>query len=337
MSDRQISIAVDAMGGENSPYKVLKGIEIFQKNNNKAFINLFGNKDIIEKKLLDKKINLINYKIYNTTDNVTDLDNANKILRSRKDSSIFKGLEYVKNNKNSGFVSAGNTAAIMILSRLLIGMIDGIDRPAICSLIPNEKGSSIMLDLGANVNVTASNLMQFALMGYCYFSIINKNQIPKIGILNIGTENNKGLEFLQEASELISNSFLNEYYIGFIEPNKITKGVCDIIISDGYTGNIMLKSAEGISDFITLKLRKLFSKSILNKIAYKLIEKDISKLKNQVNPEIYNGATLLGLNGISIKSHGSATPLAFSYALSKCYNFISNDLNKEIINSINEK
>ena len=236
-----------------------------------------------------------------------------------------------------GFVSAGNTAAIMILSRLLIGMIDGIDRPAICSLIPNEKGSSIMLDLGANVNVTASNLMQFALMGYCYFSIINKNQIPKIGILNIGTENNKGLEFLQEASELISNSFLNEYYIGFIEPNKITKGVCDIIISDGYTGNIMLKSAEGISDFITLQLRKLFSKSILNKIAYKLIEKDISKLKNQVNPEIYNGATLLGLNGISIKSHGSATPLAFSYALSKCYNFISNDLNKEIINSINEK
>ena len=105
------------MGGENSPYKVLKGIEIFQKNNNKAFINLFGNKDIIEKKLLDKKINLINYKIYNTTDNVTDLDNASKILRSRKDSSIFKGLEYVKNNKNSGFVSAGNTAAIMILSR----------------------------------------------------------------------------------------------------------------------------------------------------------------------------------------------------------------------------
>ncbi len=334
MSKRQITIAVDAMGGENSPYKVLKGTELFLKKNNPVKVIFFGDKILIEKTIKEKKINLTDFKIINTSENVQDDDSANVILRSRKNSSIFKGLEFVKSYPNSGFVSAGNTAAIMILSRLLIGMIDGIDRPAICSLIPNKKNFSLMLDLGANVTVTPANLLQFALMGYCYFSIINSNSKPRIGILNIGTENNKGLEFLQDAADLISNSFLKQYFIGFIEPNKITSGDCDIIISDGYTGNIMLKSAEGISEFITSNLRTMFKKSIKNKIAYKLIEKDMIKLKDQVNPEIYNGATLIGLNGISIKSHGNASPLAFSYALNQCYNFIVNDLNKQIVSSI---
>ncbi len=331
---RQVTIAIDAMGGENSPYKVLKGTEIFLKKNNEVNIILFGDKDLIESELKSKKIKLNNFKIVNTIDNVQDDDKPNTILRARKSSSIYKALEYVKNTPHSGFVSAGNTAAIMILSRLLIGMIEGIDRPAICSLVPNRKNFSIMLDLGANVTVNPENLLQFALMGFSYFSIINNKDKPKIGILNIGTENNKGLEFLQEAFDLISSSFLKDYFIGFIEPNKITSGDCDIIISDGYTGNIMLKSAEGISNFITSNLRNMFSKSLINKLAYKLIEKDLIKLKNQVNPEIYNGATLIGLNGISIKSHGSASSVAFSHALNQCNNFISNNLNKKINNLI---
>ncbi len=334
MSNRLITIAVDAMGGEQSPLKVLKGTEIFLKNKKEVKIILFGDEDKINFNIKRDNIQLNNYEIINTSDNVKDDDNASTILRSRKNSSIYKGLEFTKNKKNTGFVSAGNTAAIMILSRLHLGMIEGIDRPAICSLVPNKYNYSIMLDLGANVTVTPSNLLQFAIMGFCYFSNINKIKEPKIGILNIGTENNKGLEFLQEAAELISNSFLKKYFIGFIEPNKITSGYCDIIISDGYTGNIMLKSAEGISDFIISNLRSMFNKSLLNKIAYKIIESDIKKIKNQVNPEIYNGATLIGLNGISIKSHGNASPLAFSYALNQCYNFIEEDLNKQIINTI---
>ena len=334
MSERQITIAIDAMGGENSPYKVLKGTELFLQNNKNVKIILYGESKLIEKEIKLNNIRLHNYELVDTLDNVQDDDNASTILRSRQNSSIYKALEYVKHTPNSGFVSAGNTAAIMILSRLLIGMIEGIDRPAICSLVPNQKDFSIMLDLGANVTVNPDNLFQFAIMGYCYYSIIKKNSNPTIGILNIGTENNKGLEFLQEASELILSSFLKDYYIGFIEPNKITSGDCDIIVSDGYTGNIMLKSAEGISNFITTNLKDIFNKSLINKIAYKLIEKDLSKLKKQVNPDIYNGATLIGLNGISVKSHGNANPLAFSYALKQCHNFIINDLNKKIIKSI---
>ena len=334
MSDRQVVIAVDAMGGEDSPYKVLKGAEIFLHEKKNTKIIFFGDETLIYQNIKKNNLNIHNFEIINSEDSISDEDNVNTILRSKKNSSIFKGLNFAKNNENSGFVSSGSTAAIMILSRLHMGMIDGIDRPAICSLVPNKKNYSLMLDLGANVIVSGSNLFQFALMGFSYFSIINKKRKPTIGILNIGTENNKGLEFLQEAADLILSSFLKEYFIGFIEPNKITSGDCDIIVSDGYTGNIMLKSAEGISNYITSSLRDIFNKSLINKIAYKLIEKDLKKLKDQVNPDIYNGATLIGLNGISVKSHGNANPIAFSYALKQCHNFIISDLNKQIIKSI---
>ncbi len=337
MSNGQVLIAIDAMGGENSPYKVLKGAEIFLQKQKNTKIIFFGDKQIINQNIKKNKLNIFNFEVVNTQDTISDEDTVNTILRSKKNSSIYKGLEFAKNNENAGFVSSGSTAAIMVLSRLHMGMIKGIDRPAICSLVPNKKNYSLMLDLGANVVVSGSNLFQFALMGFCYYSIINKDSKPKIGILNIGTENNKGLEFLQDAADLILSSFLKDYYIGFIEPNKITSGDCDIIVSDGYTGNIMLKSAEGISNFITSNLRDIFNKSLINKISYKLIERDLKKLKDQVNPDIYNGATLIGLNGISVKSHGNANPIAFSYALKQCHNFITKNLNKKIIQSIKNK
>ena len=335
MSNGQVTIAIDAMGGENSPYKVLKGAQIFQNKNQNVKMIFFGNKTEITSNIRKFKIDISNYEIVNTTENVQDDDNVNTILRSRKDSSIYRALEFVKKNPDTGFVSAGNTAAIMVLSRLHLGMIEGIDRPAICSLIPNKKNFSLMLDLGANVTVNPENLFQFALMGFSYYTIINKDSKPTIGILNIGTENNKGLEFLQVAAELISKSFLKDYFIGFIEPNKITLGDCDIIISDGYTGNIMLKSAEGISNFITSNLRDMFSKNLLNKLAYKIVQNDLKIFRDQVNPEIYNGANLIGLGGTSIKSHGNASETAFSHAINKCYTSIKNNLNQQIIKSVN--
>ncbi len=336
MSNRQLTIAIDAMGGENSPYKTLKGSEIFSIKNKNVKLLFFGNREQISKVIEKNKLNILNYDIVDCLENVSDEDKPNTILRSRKDSSIYRGLKFVKDNPKSGFVSAGNTAALMILSRLILGMIPGIDRPAICSDIPNQKSFSLMLDLGANVLVDSSNLFQFALMGYAYFSIIDPERVPKIGIINIGTENNKGLEFLQEAHDLISNSFLKNNFLGFVEPNKITSGECDIIISDGYTGNIILKTAEGLSEFITSNLKVIFKKSLKNKFAFKLLEKDFKFFKDKINPEKYNGATLIGLNGISVKSHGSASPYAFSCAIKKCFDFIDNDLNQKIINNFRD-
>ena len=331
MSNRQATIVIDAMGGDDSPYKILKGAEIFSNNHSQVSLKIFGDKSIILKTIKNHRIYLNDYNIFDCKENVLDDDNANTILRSRKNSSIFRGLTYVKENSNSGFVSAGNTAAIMILSRLILGMIQGVSRPAICSNIPNKNSFSLMMDLGANVYVNAENLLQFALMGYSYFSIIDPSRKPKVGLINIGTENNKGLEFLQEAHDLISNSFLKKDFVGFIEPNKITQGSCDIILSDGYTGNIILKTAEGLSDFITSNLKNVFTKSLKNKIAYKILDKDLKVFKNQIDPDEYNGATLLGINGISVKSHGNANPYAFSCAVNKCYDFILNDLNNKII------
>jgi len=333
MSNRQITIAIDAMGGENSPFKCLKGIEIFSSKNPYVKLKIYGDESKIVNTIRNNKLKINNFEIINCIENVLDEDNASVILRSRKNSSIYQGLSFVKQNHHSGFVSAGNTAALMILSRLILGMIDGVNRPAICSKIPNNKSFSLMMDLGANVYVNAENLLQFALMGYSYFSIIDPKRNPKIGLINIGTENNKGLEFLQDAHDLISNSFLKNNFLGFIEPNKITHGTCDIILSDGYTGNIILKTAEGLSDFITSNLKNVFTKSFINKLSSKILEKDLKNFKNLIDPDEYNGATLLGINGISVKSHGNATPYAFSCAINNCYDFILNDLNKKIMDN----
>lgn len=337
MSERLTTIAIDAMGGDNSPYKVLKGTEIFSNKNPKIKIILFGEKSIIQETISVNKIIIKNYDIVHTFNNIKDDDNANTIIRNRKESSIYQGLSFIKNNEKSGFVSAGNTGALMILSRLLLGMIKGIDRPAICSVIPNINDFSIMLDLGANTTVGAKNLFQFAIMGFSYHSLMKPNTRPKIGIINIGTEDNKGLEFLKEANDLILSSYLKNYYVGFIEPNKITSDICDIMISDGYTGNIMLKTAEGMSEFITKNLRNVFVKSLKNKLAFKIIENDLRIFKDKINPEKYNGASFMGVNGVSIKSHGNASPYAFSCALSSCLNFVDSDFNyqiqKNIINS----
>ena len=334
MNQNDITLAIDVMGGDDSPFKILKGTEIFLKQINDVNIVFLGDIKIIEKSIKDNKFKLLNYKIINTQDNILNDDSPNIIIRNRKDSSISKGLEYIKNINNSGFISAGNTAAIMILSKLKLGMLQGIDRPAICSIIPNKINYSIMLDLGADITPDAKSLFQFSLMGYCYHTIFKPNINPKLAIINIGTELNKGKEYLQEAMELINNSFLKKYFIGFIEPNKIPSGECDIMITDGYTGNIILKTASGMSNYFTNNLKNVFSLSFKNKIAYKILQNDLKIFKDNINPDKYNGAIFIGVNGISIKSHGSANAYAFSCAIEKCYKFIKHDINKKIINEM---
>jgi glycerol-3-phosphate acyltransferase PlsX len=335
MSKNIGTIAVDAMGGDNAPFKTLKGIEIFSKKNLYVDLVILGNEAQINNTINQNNIKIQNFEIIHTDQDIHDEDTTNTILRNRKNSSIFKGLDFIKNNRNFGFVSAGNTAALMILSRMQLGMIQGIDRPAICSIIPNKKDFSILLDLGANISVNAKNMFEFAIMGYSYFSILKPNKNPSIGIINIGTESNKGMEVLQEASNLINKSFLNKNFVGFIEPNKIANGICDIMICDGYTGNIILKTAEGMSHFITDNLKKVFYKSFFNKIAYFILKKDLKSFKDEINPDKYDGATLIGVNGISIKSHGSSNPYAFSCAIDKCYRFIENKFIEKISNQIN--
>ena len=190
-----------------------------------------------------------------------------------------------------------------------------------------------MLDLGANKESNENHLLQFSIMGHA-FAKIKKISNPKVAILNIGTEEGKGKEYLQEASNLISKSFLKNDFIGYIEPDQITSGIADVIVTDGFTGNIALKTAEGLSKFITGNFKKIFTKNIINNIAYLILKRDLIKFSNTVNPTKYNGAMVLGLNGIVVKSHGSATPEAFAQALKNCLEFIKKDINKLIIEEL---
>ena len=190
-----------------------------------------------------------------------------------------------------------------------------------------------MLDLGANKESNENQLLQFSIMGHAFAKLKNISN-PKVAILNIGTEEGKGKEYLQEASKLISKSFLKNDFIGYIEPDQITTGIADVIVTDGFTGNIALKTAEGLSKFIMDNFKKVFTKNLINNIAYLILKKDLVKFSNTVNPTRYNGAMVLGLNGVVIKSHGSATPEAFAQALINCLEFVERDINKLIIEEL---
>ena len=327
-----ISIAVDAMGGERSPEKVIKGCEIFLDNNSNVELIIFGKENQIINKFKEKYLS--NITLVDCDEIIEDDDKPSAVLRTKKNSSMRKAIEFIKSKKNIGFVSAGNTGAVTALSTIMLGTLENIKRPAFCSMIPTSKGFCIMLDLGANKESNENHLLQFAIMGHAFAKIKDINN-PKIAILNIGTEEGKGKEYLQNAYSLINNSFLKNNFIGYIEPDQITKGRADVIVTDGFTGNIALKTAEGLSNFIMYNIKKVFTKNILNNIAYLILKNDLLKFSNTVNPTKYNGAMVLGLKGIVIKSHGNATPVAFAQALKNCYDFVNRDINNLIKNELN--
>ena len=322
MVDKTINLAIDAMGGDNSPTKVIKGCEIFLNFNKKIKLIIFGNKNLISNNFLEKYSQMISF--VHCEETIADNDVPSSVLRSKKNSSMRKAI---------GFVSAGNTGAVTALSTILLGTLKNIKRPAFCSMIPTSKGFCIMLDLGANKESNENQLLQFSIMGHAFAKTKNISN-PKVAILNIGTEEGKGKEYLQEAYNLINNSFLSNDFIGYIEPDQITMGKADVIITDGFTGNIALKTAEGLSNFIMNNFKKVFTKNLLNNIAYLILKKDLIKFSNTVNPTRYNGAMVLGLNSVVVKSHGSASPEAFAQALDNCSEFVKKDINKLIIEEL---
>ena len=333
LSDKYQSIAIDAMGGDNSPDKVIEGCKIFLDSYDNVKLILFGNSSKINLDFIKKYNDSINF--IHCEEIILDEDKPSSILRSKKESSMRKALEYVKQNPHVGFVSAGNTGAVTALSKIILGTLENIKRPAFCSMIPTYRGFSVMLDLGANKESNENHLLQFSIMGHA-FAKINKIENPKIAILNIGTEETKGKEFLGEASDLINNSFLKDHFIGFIEPDHITSGIADVIVTDGFTGNISLKTAEGFSKFITSNFKSIFNKNFLNNIAYLILKNDLKKFSERINPTNYNGAMVLGLNSVVVKSHGNAGPVAFAQALKNCAEFLKNDINKLIINELKQ-
>lgn len=311
-----VTIAIDAMGGDHGAHVTIPAAVRYLKQHPTDTIVLVGLPDAIEAELRTVKMTIGSRLRIQAASEVVGMDESPQLaLRNKKDSSMRVAINLVKNGEASACVSAGNTGALMATARYVLKMLPGIDRPAIASYLPTYKGQVCMLDLGANVDCNAENLLQFALMGTALVCAIEHKNNPTIGLLNIGSEDIKGNEIVKQASELLRQSDLNFY--GNIEGNDIFKGVTDIVVCDGFVGNVALKTTEGLAQMLGGFLREEFNRSMFTKLAGLIATPVLKAFKRRVDPRRYNGASLLGLKGIVLKSHGSADAFAFFCAIER--------------------
>jgi len=313
MRRKVVTIALDAMGGDHGTEVVVPAALHFLKRYKDVNLILVGREEVIKEHLKGKSIDE-RIRIHHASQQVEMGEHPSKALRGKKDSSMRVAIDLVKNGTADACVSAGNTGALMATARFVLKMLPNVDRPAIITAIPSINGHTWMLDLGANVDCSAAHLFQFAVMGSeLASSMDDAPNAPSIGLLNIGQEEIKGNEQVKEAHELLSTSSLN--YVGYVEGDDIYKGTVDVVVSDGFVGNVALKSSEGVAKMISHYLKQGFMRNLLTKLAGLAALPVIKSLRRKIDPRRYNGASLLGLRGIVIKSHGGADRLAFEHAI----------------------
>ena len=330
-----IYIAVDAMGGENSPSKVIKGIEIHNSQTTNIFYNIFGNYEIIQPIINKSNLPSNSYKIINSVNHIEDTDSALSAAKKGKDTSMWLSIEREKKGESDVIVSAGNTGALFVIAKLNLKMIEKIDKPALSALWPNKNGMNIVLDLGANIDCNEKNLVDFSLMGSALHKALFENEDAKVALLNIGSEELKGNNVIKNTYQILNekkNSLFE--FSGYIEGNHIMDGNVNVIVTDGFTGNIALKTAEGTANFISSELRKAYTSSLLGKFSALLNLKNLKKFKNKLDPRLYNGAILLGLDKPVIKSHGSTDEIGFANSLKVCEKIIKGKLIDKIKKNI---
>ncbi len=319
--NNNLVISVDAMGGDNSPRVVIEGLAIAAKKNPDINFLLFGDENkvnpILEQFPDLKKV----CKVQHTNEMVKNEDKPSQVIRNRN-TSMYMAIDAVRKGEAQAIVSAGNTGALMAISKMVLKTITKIHRPAIVSIMPHRTGKYVMLDLGANTECSAINLAEFALMG----DILARNALgiekPRVALLNIGAEEMKGKEEIRQAAQLIKNSKMNIDFRGYIEPHEIPNGVADVIVSDGFTGNIALKSTEGTARLVIRMVKDAIKKSFLAKIGLPFMMGVILKIKKTMDPRMYNGAMFVGLNGLSVKSHGGTDALGFSVAVNNAASLV---------------
>ena len=322
-----IRIAVDAMGGENSPEKIIKGIEIHSLNSKNTIYNIYGDTNLIKPIIYKSKLLNNNYKLFHTEKNVEDDDSPLSAAKKGKDTSMWLAIKSLKENNSDAIVSAGNTGALFVIAKLNLKMIENIDKPALSALWPNRNGMNIVLDLGANIECNEKNLLDFSLMGSALHKSLFPKEQAKVALLNIGSEEIKGNNIIKNTYQKLNqtNSSLFEFN-GYIEGNHIMDGDVNVIVTDGFTGNIALKTAEGTANFITSELKHALNSSFIGKLSSFMNIKNLKRFKNKLDPRLYNGAILLGLDKPVIKSHGSTDPLGFANSLKVCQKIINGNL-----------
>ena len=308
-----ITLAVDAMGGDHGPSVTIPASINALSKYDQLHIILVGDKELIQTELQKNKYTNTRLSIQHASEVVEMDESPQSALKNKKDSSMRVAINLIKEEKAQACVSAGNTGTLMATARYVLKMLPGIDRPAIASSLPSQKGTTYMLDLGANTDCTAENLLQFAVMGAMLVSSVTGNPKPSIGLLNIGSEDIKGNEVVKQAGELLRRSHLNFY--GNVEGNDIFKGTTDVVVCDGFVGNVALKSAEGIAQLMGRFLTQEFKRNWITKSMAFVSLLVLNRFKKRLDPRRYNGASFLGLKGIVIKSHGGADSYSFFYAI----------------------
>lgn len=313
LSDNLV-ISIDAMGGDNSPQVVIEGLAIAIKKNPDVRFLLFGDEAKITPILNNYPKLKAFCEVRHSAEVVLNDDKPSQVIRNRN-TSMFMAIDAVRKGDAKAIVSAGNTGALMAISKLTLKTIQKIHRPAIISIMPHQFGKYVMLDLGANTECDALNLAEFALMG----SIMAKNALgltkPRVALLNIGAEEMKGKEGIRQAAQIIKSSHMDFEFIGYIEPHEIPNGVADVVVADGFTGNIALKSIEGTARLVLRLLKNSVKKSFLAKLGLPFMLGVGLSLKKTMDPRLYNGAMFVGLNGLAVKSHGGTDALGYSVAV----------------------
>ena len=311
----RLTLALDAMGGDHAPDIVLNGANIARERFPQLDFLLFGPEPCIAQKLkrLPKLAKVS--QVHHTDELVAADAKPSQVLRSGRNTSMRLAIDAVAEGRVAAMVSAGNTGALMAMAKLALGTLPGIDRPAIASFFPTQKGESVMLDLGANISCDVANLVQFAVMGDVFARTVLGRAEPTIGLLNVGAEEIKGREELRQAAAVLRQTPLAKQVHGFVEGNDIAAGTVDVIVTDGFTGNVALKTVEGTAQLMAFYLRQAFRHSSLAMLGYLLVRPALRKFRSRVDPRRYNGAIFLGLNGIAVKSHGGTDALGFANAI----------------------
>ena len=329
-----IKIAVDAMGGDGSPKKIIEGIIHNHKSNHENFFKIFGMKEEIIRHI-DNRIDKNFYHIIDTKNIVKSTDSPLEAAKRGKDTSMWLSIESVKNKESDIVISAGNTGALLVIAKLNLKMIENIDKPALSALWPNKKGMSVVLDLGANIECSSKNLVDFSIMGASLYKSLYPSESPKVALLNIGSEELKGNEIIKETFQKLNDRKINNFdFSGYIEGNELMNGNVNVIVSDGFTGNVALKTAEGTANFITDELKKALSGNLLGKLSSILNISNLKKFKKRLDPRLYNGAIFIGLDTPVVKSHGGTDYIGFSNSLDVCNRIIKGNLIDKIKENI---
>jgi glycerol-3-phosphate acyltransferase PlsX len=330
---REITIAIDAMGGDHGPHVTVRAALDFLRQEPDINIVLVGLEDAIRAELKASKSEPgTRLRIHHASEVVKMDDPLPVALRTKKDSSMRVTADLVKRGEADAGVSAGNTGALMAVSRFVLKTLPGIDRPAIASTLPSRTGSTYVLDLGANVDCSAEHLLQFGIMGAALAAAIEHKERPSVGLLNIGEEDIKGNDVVKQAGELLKASGLN--FQGNVEGDDIYKGTVDVVVCDGFVGNVALKASEGLAKLIGDQLRSEFKKNLVTRLAGVIALPVLRAFKRKLDPRRYNGASLLGLNGVIIKSHGSADVFAFEQAILKAVEEVRGGLLRRIAEQV---